>query len=207
MPPNDLDSGSAPGQPDGVVPAPAPAPVSPDAPSPDAPKGDAAGDKPKGDAPSVPEKYEFVAPDGVTFDETLLQDVEAFAREHSLPNASAQKIADMGVKLQANFVATLQSQFQTQQTQWLEALRVDPDIGGDRYEENRGIASLAVDTYFPELKDYLKVSGFENHPDLIRGLHRIGQTLKEDGIPRGDGNRNAPAKKPFYDHPTSKHTA
>jgi hypothetical protein len=161
----------------------------------------------KGATDSVPESYEFVAPDGVTFDDNLLKDVEAFAREHSLPNASAQKIADMGLKLQSNFVASLNDAVKVQQDQWQEALRGDPEIGGEKLEEMRGVAALAVTTYFPELNEYLEKSGLMHNPALIKGLVRIGKTLRQDTPPGGSESRNTPAVKSYYNHPTSKHAA
>lgn len=46
-----------------------------------------------------------------------------------------------------------------------------------------------------------------HNPDLIRGLVKIGQTLKEDLPPKSGASNQGTGRKSFYTHPTSKHAA
>lgn len=143
----------------------------------------AEGAKPKeGEKPvGAPEKYEFVAPEGVTLDADLMPDFESFARELNLPQDKAQKLVDMGAKI----VQKQQEAVLAMGNQWAETAKTDKEFGGDKLTESMIVAKRTLDTYgTPELRDLLNHSRMGNHPEMIRLFFRVGATLTEDKTTR-----------------------
>jgi len=90
----------------------------------------------------------------------------------------------------------------------LAAAKADKEIGGDKFEENVGVAKLAIDAYFtPEFKKFLNESGLGNHPEMIRGLAKAGAPLKPDGWVPGSKAITQPAGDARVLYPNSKMNA
>ena len=53
----------------------------------------------KNEAPAVPEAYEFTMPEGVALDKAASDEFSAVAKELKLDQATAQKVADVGIKM------------------------------------------------------------------------------------------------------------
>jgi hypothetical protein len=142
----------------------------------------AEGDKtPDGEKPAAPEKYEFKAPEGVKLDTDLLGELEGFAREKQMSQEDAQKLADMGVKMQQKFAST-QAELLTQaRAEWVGQSKADAEFGGDKLTENLAVAEKAIATLgTPALAALLKDSGLGNHPEVIRFAFRAGKAISED---------------------------
>ncbi len=151
---------------------------------------DAEGDKPAG----APEKYEFKAPEGKTFDPALIADFETVARELNMPQDAAQKLVEtMGPKMAAHFATQQQDQFKTLNNTWVEATKSDKEFGGDKLNENLAVAKKALDaTASPELRTLLNETGLGNHPEVIRHFIKVGKTLSQDTfVPSGAGDPKA----------------
>lgn len=158
--------------------APAPAAVAPD-PAPVAPAPVA----PAPVAPAAPEAYEFVAPEGVALDSEVISAFEGVARELDLPKDKAQSVID---KVAPVIAARQTAAFEATKAEWGTQAKADKEFGGDAFDENLATAKLAMDAHFsPEFKQYLEATGLGNHPEMIRGLYRIGKTLSQDDPPRG----------------------
>lgn len=104
---------------------------------------------------------------------------EGTARELGLDQAKAQLVID---KLAPALAAHAVTSTETARAEMLAAAKADPQIGGEKFDENIAIATLAIDAYFkPEFKQFLNATGLGNHPEMIRGLHAAGMKLKPDG--------------------------
>lgn len=146
--------------------------------------------------PVVPESYEFAMPDGVALDKAAADEFSAIAKELKLDQATAQKVADVGAKMaqrqaeaHANLVAS-----------WVDQVKTDKDIGGDKLNENMAVARKALDTFgTPELRDVLNSTGLGNHPAVIKAFYNAGKAISEDGFVKGSpaGNNTDPAKRLF----------
>lgn len=147
--------------------------------------------------PVVPESYELKMPDGVELDLAAAEEFTAIAKELKLDQAAAQKLADVGAKM-----AQRQAEAHAQLVEtWTEQVKTDKDIGGDKLEENLGIARKAIDTFgSPELKALLNSTGLGNHPEVVKLAYKVGKAISEDrmvsGAPKGN-TTNDPAKKLF----------
>lgn len=152
---------------------------------------------PKPTEPVVPESYELKMPDGVQLDSAAAEEFTAIAKELKLDQAAAQKLADIGAKM-----ATRQAEAHAQLVEtWTEQVKADKEIGGDKLDENLGIARKAIDTFgSPELKALLNSTGMGNHPEVVKLAFKVGKAISEDrfvtGSPKGNAS-NDPAKKMF----------
>lgn len=150
----------------------------------------------KATEPVVPESYEFKMPDGVALDQAAATEFTAIAKELKLDQATAQKVADVGAKMaqrQAEAHATLVES-------WVEQVKTDKDIGGDKLNENLAVARKALETFgTPELRDVLNSTGLGNHPAVIKAFYKAGMAVSEDRMVTGTpkGGENDPAKKLF----------
>ena len=139
------------------------------------------GDKPTEEKPAEV-SYEFKLPEGVTLQGEALDELKATAKELGLTQEQAQKVADLGAKQAQAFTNQLVEYQRNQTAQWADATKADKEIGGDRLDENLGVAKKALDAYAtPELKKLLNDSGLGNHPEVIRTFFKVGKAISEDG--------------------------
>lgn len=153
-------------------------------------------DDTKATEPQVPESYDLQMPDGIELDKASAEEFTTIAKELKLDQAAAQKLADIAAKQ-----AQRQVEAHTKLVEsWVEQVKADKDIGGDKLEENLGIARKALDTFgTPELRDVLNASGLGNHPEVIKAFVKAGKAISEDkfvpGAPKGSDTD--PARKLF----------
>ena len=150
----------------------------------------------KHEAPVVPEAYDLKMPDGVELDAAAADEFTAIAKELKLDLPSAQKLADVAAK-QAQRQAESHAKLVES---WAEQVKVDKEIGGDKFDENLGIARKALETFgTPELRDVLHASGLGNHPEVIRAFYKAGKAISDDSFVKGapKGAETDPAKKLF----------
>lgn len=160
------------------------------------PQATADADEPKAEPEGAPEKYDFTAPEGLSYDETILSNFSEVAKELNLPQAQAQKVLD---KMAPVIAQRQQEQFQAARQQWAEESRADQEFGGDKLQENLGHAKRAMDTFAtPELRQMLDDSGFGNNPEVIRLFVRVGKAIGEDGIVTGKPAGNKPSAQKLY---------
>lgn len=140
----------------------------------------------KATEPVVPESYELKMPEGVQLDSAAAEEFTAIAKELKLDQAAAQKLADIGAKM-----ATRQAEAHAQLVEtWTEQVKTDKEIGGDKLDENLGVARKAIDTFgSPELKALLNSTGLGNHPEVVKLAFKVGKAISEDrfvtGSPKG----------------------
>lgn len=145
------------------------------------------GDKPQG----APEKYEFKAPEGKSFDEGVISAYSEVAKELNLPQDAAQKILDViAPKVAERFEARQLEAVQQAAQQWQSETTADKEIGGDKLQENLAVAKKALDAFgTPELRKLLGAfdaknnptgTGLGNHPEIIRAFLKAGKAISED---------------------------
>lgn len=133
-------------------------------------------------APDLPEAYEFTMPDGVTMDAAAAEELGSIAKELKLSQADAQKFADVGAKMVQRQAEAHQALVQT----WVDAVKADKEIGGDKLNENLALARKTIDTFgTPELKAILNQSGMGNHPEIVKLAFKVGKAISDDGFVRG----------------------
>lgn len=145
--------------------------------------------------------YEFTAPEGVTLDQTRVDEFTALAKELKLPADKAQALVDMATKVEVQRAEA----FEAQKAAWADEIVKDKVLGGAKLDETLATAkkvySLLPAEEAESFKAMLNASGFGNHPSMVRLLHAVGTALSEDKFVPGSG---APAKtspaRSFYDN-------
>ena len=135
----------------------------------------------------APETYaDFTMPEGVEVNQPLLDLATPKFKELGLSQIQAQGLVDMfSGSIQADSQASSDSYNQTVKD-WVDEGKKDSEFGGDKYDENVGIANRGLDKFgTPKLVEVLKQTGLGNHPEFIRLFTRVGKLVKEDD-PGGD---------------------
>lgn len=139
----------------------------------------------------APEKYDFTAPEGFTFDDAVIANFSEVAKELNLPQDKAQMMLD---KMQPVLATRQMEQLQAASIEWANAARTDQEIGGERFHENLGVAKKAMEAYAsPELRQLLNESTLGNNPEVIRLFYRVGKDMSEDRLVTGQGGTNKAA--------------
>ena len=147
----------------------------------DAPAKDAAQEKPPVETKVVPEKYEFKAIEGSPLKPADVDKIAALAKERGLSQDEAQKLLEEKSQERSSFLNDQQAEFNTIRSGWREQFQKDPEIGGEHAKATAENAKRAIEKFAsPELKQALNVTGFGDHPELIRVFARIGKSMAED---------------------------
>lgn len=145
----------------------------------------------------VPETYDLQMPEGVELDQEAAAEFIGIAKSLQLSQENAQKLATIAGKIQQKQAEAHAAKLEA----WVEQVKSDKEIGGDKLEENLGVARKAMDAFgSAELKEALNTSGLGNHPAVIKAFFKVGKAISEDGFVRGaapSANTNDPAKKLF----------
>lgn len=126
-------------------------------------------------------------PEGIELDKAAATEFSAIAKELKLDQPTAQKVADVAAKM----IQRQAEVYAEQVAGWGESVRTDKEFGGDKLDENLGLAKKAVEKFgSPELQKLLDSPdkggfGLGNHPEVVRLFYRIGKAISEDGFVRG----------------------
>ena len=96
-------------------------------------------------------------------------------------------------------------QIETIRTGWLESSKSDKEFGGEKLEQNLGVAKGALDKFgSPELNQLLVSTGLGNHPEVIRLMYRVGAAISQDTFVAGSApaRSQVDATKVLYDKTT-----
>ena len=150
----------------------------------------------------APESYEFQSPEGsgLETDSSVVQAFSESAKKLDLTQEQAQSVLDEvapALKQQNDgYIENLRSE-------WVNSVKSDPEIGGDKLQENLGRAIRVLDAYgTPELKSLLGETGLGDNPEIIRFLVRTHQDIGEDRFLTGanaDKNKQFSARD-FYNN-------
>lgn len=135
----------------------------------------------------APEKYDLKAPEGIVLDTAAVEEFSVIAKELNLTNDQAQKFANVAAAMEQR---RAEAHVKTVK-EWAEQSKGDKEIGGDAFDTNMSTARKFMDTFgSPELKQLLDVSGFGNHPEVVKLFVKAGKRFGEDGFV-ASGNRAA----------------
>lgn len=73
------------------------------------------------------------------------------------------------------------AQLEKDAAKWAEASRVDPEIGGEKFNASLQLAKRALERVGnPQLVSFLEASKLGNHPEVIKLFVRVGSLFQED---------------------------
>lgn len=129
----------------------------------------------------TPESYgDFEIPDGMPVNQPLLDAFKVVAAQHKMSKDVAQAV----VSLKVQEVLDQDAAFQEQRKAWVGELKADPDFGGQAFDANVKTAGLALRQFDQDgaaLK-VLQATGLDNHPAIVKLLHRVGVNVADDKV-------------------------
>lgn len=156
-------------------------------------------------APVVPETYDLKLPDGVEVDPSFIERTAAKARTLGLTNEGGQKLLEADIaEAQAREAAHDKAWAPGTGTEWLardaawkQAVLADPELGGNPIKRAATVntANLVLSKYFDaSVAEWLKDSGLGSHPEIIRGLARLGRGMSEGSLVLSPQTDTSPPK-------------
>ena len=136
-------------------------------------------------APAEPIAYEWKAPEGVTYDQGLLDVFEVAAQELQLPQDKAQALLD---KVHETVAKQQVERFQEYEKQWTRSLFDDPAYGDgqpEKFKRANAAANRAIEAFWP--KEHAKdlEGAMRMHPGLRKALRAAGERLMSDRLVQG----------------------
>ena len=182
----------------------------------DQPKPEGEGDEPKGEGdgapnetqppaenaevdrgavPAADEPYVIETPEGVEIDQALLDAFTPGFKEQKLTHNQVQEMADAYIASQQSMASGRTEAFNAQRDAWEAELRADPQIGGDRFDDNITRANQFIDRHGDDtVKNLLDNTGLGSHPALVRFLVKAANAVREDSPPQSDGTGRVPVE-------------
>lgn len=152
------------------------------------------GAKPADAAPAkvVPEKYDLKPPEQSHLDAKDLERIAADAKARGLSQEEAQKLLERDNGILASYAERQKEQFAQTRTTWVEAIKTDKELGGDKLSKNMELAKRALDRFGSQsFKDALNETGLGDHPELVRVFYRIGKLMANDSTVLGGDHAGA----------------
>ena len=136
--------------------------------------------------PVAPDAYEFAkikneAGEEMDAPEDIAKDVAEFAKANGFTQKQAQSVFDRELSLAKEAEEQTTEQVKAMQQEWRDQLSADKDLGGPALEANVAVAKKALGAFFPDLVGSEDKHPFLDHPAVVKGLHKIGTLISDDG--------------------------
>jgi hypothetical protein len=156
----------------------------------------AEGVKPEG----APVKYDFKLPEGYQIDsKERFAKFEAVLRKADIKPEVAQELVDIAIENGKSAEEAKAAESAKVKTEWLAALKSDPEIGGQNYDATVQYAKRAMKEFANEkFVKFLNDTGFGDNPEMVRAFARIGKKMGEDKFVEGKPS-GTPEGKPAAD--------
>lgn len=145
-----------------------------------------------------PEDYSLAAPEGSLMSSEDVEKISSIAKEKGLSAEQAKAWVDHDNALLETFVQRQSDELKARSETWVEEVRKDKEIGGERFTETIEAAKRLIDRYAtPDFKTVLDNTGLGNHPELMRLFARIGKQMTEDKLVlpgAGSAGKKTPAE-------------
>ena len=131
-------------------------------------------------------------------DETFSNFLETMNNQEFTPAERAQKILDLQTSLVETAAASAaeaeQAAWDTLQSEWQASLKADPEIGGDKLDENLGAIKETLTQLgaTKETFEALDLTGAGNHPEIVKMFHKLVQPHREQSPVSGGTPAAAP---------------
>ena len=142
----------------------------------------------EGEVTGAPENYEtFNIPEGFELDEERLGRFTTLAKGLNLPQEGAQQLIDAATEYQQDILKQQQEHWwENVVPEWEKEIKSDKDFGGDKFVETLEGGKRVLAKYgTPELKTFLKNTGYGSNPEVIKMLAKIDRATREDNLVDG----------------------
>lgn len=145
-------------------------------------------------------EYKLSLPKDSPMDDSVIDEISAYAKEKGLSNEDAQELLDRENDAITQYVADEQEDLKGLHKEWAEEVKADPELGGDKFEETAELARRVVERFGDDdLKEVLNATGFGNYPAVVRLFAKIGKSMSNDkfevpGAPGGGAGSKSAAE-------------
>ncbi|HLB68745.1 MAG TPA: hypothetical protein VJN63_09850 [Thermoplasmata archaeon] len=158
-----------------------------------------------GATPGTPAVYALKIPDGSLLAQADIDSISAWAKERGYTNEEAQEIVGREHETSLRVIESLKTQHEREQQAWVDSVKADPELGGDKLSTTRDLAGKVLRRFGSDkLAEDVKRTGLGNYPEFVRLLARIGRAISEDTLATGSipapGGRKSDAEA-FYPTP------
>lgn len=163
------------------------------------------------DTPVVPEKYDFVMPDGTLLDAKATERITEKAKALKVTDPSlAQAMLDVAHTEGTAIIAAYEAAHKEGGAAWEEMVKANekaalahPDLGAGDATKLQDIAlrgALVLNRYAPDAMPTLKAAGLLNEPSVLLLLKRIDEATREKATPASSaaGAADVPWEKQWY---------
>jgi len=118
--------------------------------------------------------------------------IEAFAKDRGLNNEAANELLKNESKSIDDYAASQLEKFEAIQEGWVSEIKSDKEFGGEKFSETAEFSKRAAERFLSEdFREALDVSGWGNHPELVKGFARIGRAMENDGFVHGKSSEKS----------------
>lgn len=129
----------------------------------------------------APEKYELTLPKDSLLTKERIDKISAYAKEKGLSNEEAQALVERESDAVGEHAKLQKAEFVTINNGWLNELKNDKVLGGEKLVENDEKAARVLDTFGDaDFKKQLTETGFGRHPGFFRMMVKIANAMSED---------------------------
>ena len=136
-----------------------------------------------------PEPYELTAPEGFDVPEDNLKGFSALCNELGMTKEQAEKMLDWHkAQHEQNTAFAAQQEAQVLHG-WSRDIMADPEFGGKNWASTVADARKALDRFDADgyLREFLRETKFQHHPQVIRVVARVGRAMGEHGFVGSNG--------------------
>lgn len=130
--------------------------------------------EPKAEPKAEPIQYDLKTPEGVNFDDKVMESFKPVAQELNLSNEHAQKLVDFQAEQVRQQETAYQEQLKEQVSSWKQTQANDKN-----YQANVQLAGRGVDVIGEEAYNQLREMQLEWNPVIFNMLKSIGQSVSE----------------------------
>lgn len=159
----------------------------------DADAGKDEGEKSEDKDGDKPIEYEdFAVPDGMEIDETVLNGAKDVFSKHGISQEAANDLVAYYTGMLSDQMKASQEAFSAQQQSWVDELKADKEIGGEKLDRSIMVAQKAFNKYAnDELRETLTNTGLDRHPDMFRFFVKLANDVLDDSELSGEGSQSS----------------
>lgn len=140
-------------------------------------------DEPKAADKKADEELSLELPEGSHIKQSRLDEIVAESREQGLSKEQAQAKVDQENKAISEYLSTEKSALEARSQAWVEDVKADQEIGGEKFVASVEHAKRVLDKYASDdLKGLLNQTGLGNHPEVVRLFARVGKEMASDSF-------------------------
>lgn len=148
---------------------------------------------PSSEAEGAPE-FKLDLPEGVEFEPAALEEFRAVLTDDKLsPSERGSRLAAMHAAQVQKSLEQAHNAFFDLNKRWVDEVKADPEIGGDKLEPTMRSIGKLIDQYgSPEVRQAMNLTGAGNNPHIVRMLAKMAAALTEPGHVTGTRPTTAP---------------